>query len=282
MGALARCHRRTRSQSRRDVWNFVGAEHGLGKRKAHLLNFQYGPEHIAAMKAVKQRFDPHRPPRPGHPLRPIMFTRCVRPRIWACYDSRHVRRSPASTRSPQAKPPPIAYISCTRLTATCRRRAACPSLLGLLPTECTSPTLDAVLEKSPPMLAQMVGIHGKVTGIDVSRDQLEQGRQLCARHDLTNVTFHEATAYATGLPANSFDVAYCRFLPVTPHRSRSPPSGRCAAFCAPAASLSSRTATCSPLPAFRAVRSTRSPTSGAAWAPNATSTTPWRNRSGIW
>jgi FAD/FMN-containing dehydrogenase len=36
----------------------VGAEHGLGKRKAHLLNYQYGPEHIAAMRAVKARFDP--------------------------------------------------------------------------------------------------------------------------------------------------------------------------------------------------------------------------------
>lgn len=37
----------------------VGAEHGLGKRKAHLLNLQYGPEHIAAMKQVKARFDPN-------------------------------------------------------------------------------------------------------------------------------------------------------------------------------------------------------------------------------
>lgn len=36
----------------------VGAEHGLGKRKAHLLPLQYGPEHIGAMRAVKQRFDP--------------------------------------------------------------------------------------------------------------------------------------------------------------------------------------------------------------------------------
>jgi FAD/FMN-containing dehydrogenase len=36
----------------------VGAEHGLGKRKAHLLKMQYGSEHIAAMRAVKQRFDP--------------------------------------------------------------------------------------------------------------------------------------------------------------------------------------------------------------------------------
>jgi FAD/FMN-containing dehydrogenase len=37
----------------------VGAEHGLGKRKAHLLNLQYGPEHIAEMKKVKARFDPN-------------------------------------------------------------------------------------------------------------------------------------------------------------------------------------------------------------------------------
>jgi FAD/FMN-containing dehydrogenase len=36
----------------------VSAEHGLGKRKAHLLQLQYAPEHLEAMKAVKQRFDP--------------------------------------------------------------------------------------------------------------------------------------------------------------------------------------------------------------------------------
>jgi len=36
----------------------VGAEHGLGKRKAHLLSIQYGPDVIEAMRAVKQRFDP--------------------------------------------------------------------------------------------------------------------------------------------------------------------------------------------------------------------------------
>jgi FAD/FMN-containing dehydrogenase len=36
----------------------VGAEHGLGKRKAHLLTVQYGPEHIEAMHAVKRRYDP--------------------------------------------------------------------------------------------------------------------------------------------------------------------------------------------------------------------------------
>lgn len=36
----------------------VGAEHGLGKRKAHLLSIQYAPEHIEAMRAVKRRLDP--------------------------------------------------------------------------------------------------------------------------------------------------------------------------------------------------------------------------------
>jgi len=36
----------------------VGAEHGLGKRKAHLLEIQYPPEQIEAMKSVKRRFDP--------------------------------------------------------------------------------------------------------------------------------------------------------------------------------------------------------------------------------
>ncbi len=36
----------------------VGAEHGLGKRKAHLLGIQYSAADIEAMRAVKRRFDP--------------------------------------------------------------------------------------------------------------------------------------------------------------------------------------------------------------------------------
>jgi FAD/FMN-containing dehydrogenase len=36
----------------------VSAEHGLGKRKAHLLKLQYGPAQVEAMRAVKQRLDP--------------------------------------------------------------------------------------------------------------------------------------------------------------------------------------------------------------------------------
>jgi FAD/FMN-containing dehydrogenase len=37
----------------------VSAEHGLGKRKAHLLSLQYTPAQIEAMKEVKRRLDPH-------------------------------------------------------------------------------------------------------------------------------------------------------------------------------------------------------------------------------
>lgn len=36
----------------------VSAEHGLGKRKAHLLAAQYAPAHIDAMRAVKRHLDP--------------------------------------------------------------------------------------------------------------------------------------------------------------------------------------------------------------------------------
>jgi FAD/FMN-containing dehydrogenase len=36
----------------------VSAEHGLGKRKAHLLEIQYSPEQLEAMRAVKRRLDP--------------------------------------------------------------------------------------------------------------------------------------------------------------------------------------------------------------------------------
>ncbi|HWY49139.1 MAG TPA: FAD-linked oxidase C-terminal domain-containing protein, partial [Bryobacteraceae bacterium] len=37
----------------------VSAEHGLGKRKAHLLALQYTPDQIEVMKEVKRRLDPN-------------------------------------------------------------------------------------------------------------------------------------------------------------------------------------------------------------------------------
>jgi FAD/FMN-containing dehydrogenase len=36
----------------------VAAEHGVGKRKAHLLGLQYAPQQLEAMRAVKRRLDP--------------------------------------------------------------------------------------------------------------------------------------------------------------------------------------------------------------------------------
>ena len=37
----------------------IGAEHGVGKRKTHLMGIQYSAEQIAAMRAVRHRFDPN-------------------------------------------------------------------------------------------------------------------------------------------------------------------------------------------------------------------------------
>jgi len=36
----------------------VSAEHGLGKRKRHLLELQYAPADLDKMRAVKKRLDP--------------------------------------------------------------------------------------------------------------------------------------------------------------------------------------------------------------------------------
>jgi len=36
----------------------VSAEHGVGKRKAHLLELQYTPQELEMMRAVKRRLDP--------------------------------------------------------------------------------------------------------------------------------------------------------------------------------------------------------------------------------
>jgi FAD/FMN-containing dehydrogenase len=41
-----------------DLGGTVSAEHGLGKRKAHLLALQYTPAQIEAMQVVKRRLDP--------------------------------------------------------------------------------------------------------------------------------------------------------------------------------------------------------------------------------
>lgn len=62
------------------------------------------------------------------------------------------------------------------------------------------------------MLASLVGPSGTVTGIDLHAAQLEQARKLSAADGLDNTTFVAADACETGLPANQFDLVYCRFL----------------------------------------------------------------------
>jgi SAM-dependent methyltransferase len=62
------------------------------------------------------------------------------------------------------------------------------------------------------MLAEMAGPGGRVTGIDIYGAQLEEARKTCARAGFVNTTFVKADACATGLPRESFDLVYCRFL----------------------------------------------------------------------
>ena len=62
------------------------------------------------------------------------------------------------------------------------------------------------------MLAEMVGPSGNVTGIDANAAQLEQAADICKSVGVTNVSFLERDACATGLPRESFDLVYCRFL----------------------------------------------------------------------
>jgi SAM-dependent methyltransferase len=60
-------------------------------------------------------------------------------------------------------------------------------------------------------LAELVGPWGHVVGIDASAAQLAQALQQLKTHG-TNASFVRASATATGLPTDSFDLVYCRFL----------------------------------------------------------------------
>ena len=61
------------------------------------------------------------------------------------------------------------------------------------------------------LLAQLVGPDGQVVGVDASGEQIARARELLAP-GVSNVRFIEASAADTGLPADSFDLVYCRFL----------------------------------------------------------------------
>jgi SAM-dependent methyltransferase len=61
------------------------------------------------------------------------------------------------------------------------------------------------------LLAELVGPEGRVVGIDASSAQLVQAREHLNGTG-ANTSFVEASASATGLPAESFGLVYCRFL----------------------------------------------------------------------
>jgi len=61
------------------------------------------------------------------------------------------------------------------------------------------------------LLAELVGPSGEVVGVDFSDAQVTQARtQLPA--GVTNVRFIQASATDSGLPRETFDLVYCRFL----------------------------------------------------------------------
>ncbi|HEY1765685.1 MAG TPA: methyltransferase domain-containing protein [Opitutaceae bacterium] len=62
------------------------------------------------------------------------------------------------------------------------------------------------------MFAELVGPEGRVTALDLSASQVEQARQRAAKTGHANMNFIEASATESGLPADSFDFVYCRFL----------------------------------------------------------------------
>lgn len=61
-------------------------------------------------------------------------------------------------------------------------------------------------------LQEQVGLNGKVFGVDMSAAQLEIARSQAKTLGLNNISFSLGSAYDTGLPKESFDLVYCRFL----------------------------------------------------------------------
>jgi SAM-dependent methyltransferase len=61
------------------------------------------------------------------------------------------------------------------------------------------------------LLAKLVGPDGHVVGVDASGAQLAQARAR-VNHGGMNTSFLEASATDTGLPPESFDLVFCRFL----------------------------------------------------------------------
>jgi SAM-dependent methyltransferase len=61
-------------------------------------------------------------------------------------------------------------------------------------------------------MAESVGPSGSVCAVDRSPEQLRLAANRASAARLTNVVFHQASAYETGLARGSFDLVYSRFL----------------------------------------------------------------------
>lgn len=62
------------------------------------------------------------------------------------------------------------------------------------------------------LMASQVGVNGSVCGVDLSAAQLDIARFQTAALKSDNVRFSKGSAYDSGLPKESFDFVYCRFL----------------------------------------------------------------------
>lgn len=61
-------------------------------------------------------------------------------------------------------------------------------------------------------IAEQVGSIGSVVAVDASAIQIETAANYAAQKGLTNIAFHTADAYDTGLARESFDLVFSRFL----------------------------------------------------------------------
>jgi len=61
-------------------------------------------------------------------------------------------------------------------------------------------------------VSTQIGPGGSLVGVDSSAEQLRIAEASAAEAGATNLSFREANAYETGLPRDSFDLVYCRFL----------------------------------------------------------------------
>lgn len=61
-------------------------------------------------------------------------------------------------------------------------------------------------------MAEVVGKDGSVSAVDASREQLQLGEKNAVSAGLKNISWLQADTYHTGLPRESFDLVYSRFL----------------------------------------------------------------------